>query len=148
MTGLYLDVAMFPAEYPRRISVIQVWAAVPIQMESPTLAIEDLDRADAMANLTLEPDQPLAGSPIRTRRLSGQEWHRRLVGPGGLRFVRHFVELRDSVYIYRLRLDGNEHDELDRHRKLFRQVVSSVEPVRGSTTAAPLSTLSAIWGIE
>lgn len=148
VTGLYLDVAMFPAEYPKRVSVIQVWAAVPIHLESGALAIDALDRADRLAGLTLEPGQHLAANPMRTRTLAGHEWRRRLAGPGGLRFVRQFVELRDARYVYRLRLDGNEHDELDRHRELFRAVVSSVEAIPAPTTPAPISTLSEIWSID
>lgn len=148
VTGLYLDVAMFPAEYPKRVSVIQVWAAVPVHMESGAPAIDELDRADRTAGLTLEPGQQLAAIPMRTRTLAGHEWRRRLTGAGGLRFVRHFVEMRDARYVYRLRLDCNEHDEVERHRGLFRSVVGSVEPISTPAAPPPLATLSDMWSID
>jgi len=146
--GLYLDVAMFPIEYPRRVSVIQVWAAIPVGAEGTALAIEEIDRQDRDAGLVLEPGQPLGASPIRTPLLAGHEWRRRLAGPGGLQFVRQFVELRDARYIYRLRLDGNEHDELGRHRELFKQVIGSVEPIAAVRTTVATADLSLVLGVD
>lgn len=146
--GLDLDVAMFPAEYPQRISVIQVWPAMPLRLEVGS-AIDEIDRADRDAGLVLEPNQPLGPSAIRTSRLAGQEWRRRLAGAGGLVFSRHVVELRDDRYVYRLRFDCNAHDDVRRHGQLFKAVVGSVEPLPAATAvAAAEAELSFLWSVE
>ena len=152
--GLYLDVAMFPPDYPKRVSVVQVWAAQPIALETEA-AIDEMDRQDREAGLTLEPGQGLGASPMRTPRLIGQEWRRTLVGPGGLRFVRQMIELRDNIYAYRMRLDAVDHDRLSVHRLQFAELVGSVEPVPAAQLATPAakdttaaSEMSQLWGIE
>ena len=151
--GLHLDVAMFPGDYPVHTSVMQVSPAMPLVAIGAATPIDDLDRQDDAAGLALEPSVSLAGTPLQTRGgLAGYEWRRVRYGFSGFKIARHIVELRDQVYAYRFRLDCGDHDQVDRHRDLFFQMIATASPlpvpVLEAPARSPASDLSLLLGVD
>ena len=151
--GLHLDAAMFPGDYPVHTSVMQVWPAMPLVAIGSTTPIDDLDRQDDAAGLALDPTVSLGGTPLQTRGgLAGHEWRRVRYGFSGFKVVRHIVELRDQVYAYRFRLDCGDHDQVDRHRELFFQMIATAAPLPAPVVEvaarSPASDLSLLLGVD
>lgn len=126
--GIGLEVALFPAAYPRSHACIVVSPAEPLSLtnQHPRLLLEEQD-----ARQGLPPPEHVESGLLDTRSnlLTAEEWTTVRDLPGVGKMVRFLAVLLDGHYYYPLRLEALAHDDLAAQRRTFVELVGSIEPL-------------------
>jgi hypothetical protein len=122
--GLFLEVGLFPPDYPRRHSCIVAFPAEPLQAaQDPKDVQERHDERVGICRL-----ERTCTEVITRNKLRGEEWRSLHTMLDGKRMRRHLVILRDRLYCYTLRLETLDEEAGSEH-EAFMDMVGSVEPI-------------------
>jgi hypothetical protein len=129
--GLGLDMVLLPPGYPT------IHASITVYPVEPVATARDVHQAqrehDARVGLAAGEEsgrRVMTGTWKMGRRLYGDEWTSRRPLPGGQGImVRHLIVLRDTRYVYAMKMEALEHDGVEALHEAFLEMMGSIEAI-------------------